>query len=303
MALLAFMAVALGIWALAYALHADQPRVLARQAAHFGLQHSGRTLTGRGIEATLVTEGAGRSQNDVLTYTVVLEGCPAHLALQTEGARTGAKMAAGERELETGDVDFDDLLWVESGNSEEALTYLTDARRTAFTEAFWALPEARVEGGRFVGRQPWRGESTLREVLTRCLQLCTDLEAPRVKRLPRGWVNDYQRRYHASFALVFAVALALPGFVHYQSASDAAGLGILTGGLLFVVCATSLLSGAPGAAARLRGVVRLLQVAGVGAAAIMARDLPVSYNVALAVVVGVSCYGLERWRHALLRVR
>ena len=300
--LLGFAAVALGIWAIFYAVHANQPRVFARQAARFGLQARGRTLSGRGLEVALATEGMGRSQSDVLTYTLTLPGCPPHLKLQVEGAGSGAKFAAGEQELETGDVDFDDLVWVESQSSEEALAYLTEAHRTAFTEAFWYLPEARLENGRFAGRQPWRGEGSLGEVLARCVQLCNDLEAPRTKRQPRGWVNSWQRRYHAAWALVLAMAFTVPAGTLKYLGESTPSLAVLTGGLLFLVSAVSLTAGAPGAAARLRHLVRLLQIGSVVGAAVLAPQLG-DGGLIFAALVGVWCYALERWRHALFRVR
>jgi len=305
--LLAFAAVALIIWAVFYAYHANQPRVLARVASRYGLEHMGRVLTGRGLQVAVVSEGAGRSRNEVLTWSVALEGCPPGLTLEAEGASTGARVAAGERELETGHVDFDDMVWVQATSPELALEYLTDLRCDAFTEAFWVLPEARVAVSQFAGRRPYSGEGSLREVLEGSLQLLTDLQVARPQRRFRGWVNYVQRRYHAYWALALAVVFAVPaGFWRYRGEVGPA-VAALGAGLLFLICALGLVARAPGASTRLRIVVRMLQVASICGAAVLSRDL-ISPTFALpalvfAAVVGAWCYVLERWRHALLRVR
>ena len=271
-------------------------------AGRYKLQRKGNVLTTDRCEIEVHPR--------CIDYRAHLADAPEELTLTREGAGTGQRAAAGERELTLGDPDFDDVLWVEPVPEDAAIrTFLHPGRREGLLRAFLDLPEAEVRHRDFLGE---RGYSPfgLRSVVRHCVRLAREGDAP-VKRAQPGWFNRSQRRRQSLGLFFVGIAFMLVGALlddAYRMRSRDYFLSFATAwaflpwglGVAFWISL-------PGTVVVTRLLVRLLMLGCLGASLLCFFGLPDDANALLRYALAgafLTPLGLlQHWWYALGRVR
>lgn len=297
----------------------SEDKILRRLAKEHGLDHQGRSLRAPDWSATLVTVKSGKNNQTTWIDLDLKTGSPHALTLYCEGAGSGERAQAGQREHVTGDIDFDDLLWIYGGGESAARWLAVEGRRTLLLEAFAALPSARLEKGHLKCRSQFVGQN-LDVMVEQAIKLARWLPSPPEslpRSRPRGWVNAAQRHEHASSAFAMAVLFLIPGvsfaawwllngqspWPHLREPAGVVGLVFSLLALAFALATIGLLARVPAAGPWLRGCLRAAQVLLCCGALglVVVRDI-------LVLVLGCGLAGFlvyvwERWRTALTRLR
>lgn len=284
-------------------------------ARRFGLTRKGPALVGPLLRVGLreqVSTSTGEdgrtttSHTTYIDYRVELKEAPPALKLQAEGAHSGVLAAQGKRELPTGDVDFDDLLWVECDEAGPALAYLTQARRQELVRAFWRLPAAQVVGKRFAGSVRYTGQDFWWITRT-CATLAREIDVPKESRRLKGagWVNRHQRLMVATWLLLLgAIPLGTAiGLELWFDRPDEGwrwwGFGVASP---FVLVALAYVLSLPFATVLMRMLIRLLQVACVASMGLAAWTQQL-WAILPVVVALVWAFSLQSWYHHVGRIR
>lgn len=156
-----------------------------------GLEAIGENLQGPSIQVRMYTPSRGRT---VVTYGCQLptEGMP-DLILLREGADSATEQARGHREITVGDVDFDDMFWVQTQDPGGVMRYLTPDRRKLLMYCLELFPEAQMLAGKLQGTfyfDDYQGIKDRIEAFQE-LQRCLSQPPPQPDR-PAGWYTQRQ---------------------------------------------------------------------------------------------------------------
>ncbi len=284
-------------------------------ARRFGLTRAGPALVGPGVrvglreEVSTSTDSEGRtstSRTTYIDYRVDLKEAPPALKLQPESSHTGVLAAKGQRELSTGDVDFDDLLWVQCDEAGPAVSYLTQGRRQELVRAFWRLPSSEVGGRRFSGSQQYSSYGFWWITRT-CAALAREIDVPKESRRLKGagWVNRHQRLTVASWLLVLAVVPLGAGFgleVWFDRPDSGYRWWGLAGASPFLAVALAYVLSLPGTTVLMRMLIRLMQLACV-AGMVAAAWTQQLWAILPVIAALVWAFSLQRWYHHVGRIR
>ncbi len=209
---IAFPFVVLAV-ALFYQVTYHEDRIASELCRRLDLTRKGSTLTGKRLKLNFQWTSLGNSKTLHVHYSLNLP--EQSLSLMPEGAQSGQEASKGSREMEVGDVDFDDYFWVQSCRED----YLTPERRALLIDLFRQTRVKEIKRGQVVGsvrceQSPW-GVAAVCKVLQRLQRLPYELAHPPEIRhgRPEGWVGRERRRAVAGICWVIGLSLCVPAYV------------------------------------------------------------------------------------------
>jgi uncharacterized membrane protein (UPF0136 family) len=173
-------------------------RELAVLAKRLGLtyQPAKKRWQSVGLRLSFSVSG-GKQQQVTITISQPVRGAPKSLSIRAEGYDSAVSESRGVKELEFGDLDFDDAFWVTAGDPKGARKWLTPERRSAVLLLFEGEQMELAEGWLSISAELKQSvESTALkaiEVAGGAVDLLEDPPEVSAVRAP-GAVNARQRR-------------------------------------------------------------------------------------------------------------